>query len=93
MYTLENFRRHYAAITVSHITTAFINERTVKGQFGMMCKVYITTIRHGPKPGRHEAEAEAFSMLKAEAEAFTHFSFEAEALVTKPKPKPGYLAR
>ncbi len=67
MYTLENFRRHYAAITVSHITTAFINERTVKGQFGMMCKVYITTIRHGPKPGRHEAEAEAFTKLEAEA--------------------------
>ena len=51
--------------------------------------------RHGPKPGRHEAEAEAFSKLEAEAEAFTDFSLEAEAeaLVTKPKPKPkpGYL--
>ena len=45
--------------------------------------------RHGPKPGRHEAEAEASSMLEAEGEALTHFSLEAEALVTKPK--PGYL--
>ena len=42
----------------------------------------LASSRHGPKPGRHEAEA--FSI--AEAEAFTHFSLEAEAeaLVTKP---------
>ena len=52
-------------------------------------EVVATRTRHGPKPGRHEAEA--FSMLEAEAEALTHFSLEAEALVTKPKPKPGYL--
>ncbi len=38
--------------------------------------------RHGPKPGRHEAEA--FSIL--EAEAFTDFILEAEALATKLKP-------
>ncbi len=52
-------------------------------------------IRHGPKPGCQEAEAEAFSILgaKAEAEALTVFKSEAEAeaLVTKPKPKPGYV--
>ncbi len=44
-------------------------------------------VRHGPKPGSHEAEAEAFTKL--EAEALTLINLEAEALVTKPK--PGYL--
>ena len=44
MYTLKDFRRRYAASTVSHNTTAFINEPTVKGHFGMMCKAYITII-------------------------------------------------
>ncbi len=49
--------------------------------------------RHGPKPGCHEAEAEAFSILEAEAEALTHFSLEAkaEAEAFVKKPKPGYL--
>ncbi len=35
--------------------------------------------RHGPKPGSHEAEAEAFTILEAEAEASTLFNLEAEA--------------
>ena len=56
-----------------------------------LMKTSYAWLRHGPKPGRHEAEA--FSIL--EAEALTDFSLEAEAeaLVTKPKPKPGYLYR
>ncbi len=37
--------------------------------------------RHGPKPGSHEAKAEALTLI----------NLEAEALVTKPRPKPGYL--
>ncbi len=49
------------------------------------------TCRHGPKPGCHEAEAEAFSILEAEAEALTHFSLETEAEALVKKPKPGYL--
>ena len=44
MYTLKNVRRRYAANIVSRNTTAFINDPTVKGHFGMMCKVYITII-------------------------------------------------
>ena len=38
-------------------------------------------IRHGPKLGRHEAEAEAeaFTILEAEAEASTLFNLEAKA--------------
>ncbi len=59
----------------------------------VMCWCPSKALRHGPKPGCQEAEAEAFSILEAEAEALTPFKLEAEAeaLVTKPKPKPGYL--
>ncbi len=40
------------------------------------------TVRHGPRPGCQEAEAEVFSIFKAEA--LTLFKLEAEALTTKP---------
>ncbi len=62
-----------------------ISELIDVGLFTIWSSVSGLSTRHGPKPGRHEAET--FSML--EAEALTHFSWEAEALVTKPK--PGYL--
>ncbi len=43
------------------------------------------TIRHGLKPGCHEAKA-----LILEAEALTLFNLEAKAFVTKLNPKPGF---
>ena len=64
-------------------------EEVVKQTAEQVRYYFNVCIRHGPKPGSHEAEAEAFTKLEAEAEALTLINLEAEALVMKPK--PGYL--
>ncbi len=51
----------------------------------------LSEVRHGLKPDSHEAEVEAFTKLEAKAKALTLINLEAKALVTKLKPKPGYL--
>ncbi len=88
----NRFLRHFLSLSdplTSPLSSRFwINFRAaVEDEYNTGSVYVIISVhdRHGPKPGRHEA----FSML--EAQALTHFSLEAQALVTKPKPKPGYL--